>query len=64
METVTHQELKDILRTQLDVFSKMELSPTDEVVLKSLADYIIALSEPIRAGRITFTQENSDESSR
>lgn len=54
MNETTREQLTEILRSRLKMFTEMGYSPTDEPVLKALADYIIALAPHIVDGTVRF----------
>lgn len=53
-------QLKRILKTKLQPYAASGLTPTDDEVLSSLADYVIGVYFRIKQGRVEFTLDDPE----
>jgi hypothetical protein len=50
----TRDQLIEIIRKNMQLFTEMGCKPTDDAVVKAMADYIIALAPHIVDGTVQF----------
>jgi hypothetical protein len=51
---VSKQELEEAIKMRLQLFTEIGCKPTDDAVVKSLAEYIIHLAPYIVSGKMQF----------